>query len=133
MAIEIDRRAVARGTAAYLAIAAPCGLLIALLHGSDKPGHESNLWIVAALAVIVAAPLIGGARAGSAQPSPLVHGALAVAAPAGLFLIVVSAVKGAQGTFTVTKGVTFLLYLAVFTAIAMLGGYLGFRRRQHLA
>jgi hypothetical protein len=118
---------------AYLAIGAPCGLVIALLHGSDKSGHESNLWIAAALAVIVVAPIVGGAVAGAAQQSPLVHGALAVAAPAGLFLLVRSLVGELQGTLDATQAVSFVLYLVVFTALGMLGGYVGFRRRQRLA
>jgi hypothetical protein len=133
MAVTVDRRAVGRGAATYLAIAAPCGLLIALLHGSDASGHESTLWIAAALLVIVVAPLAGGGVAGTAQEAPLIHGALAVAAPAGSFLVVRGIVGGLQGTLTATQVVTFVLYLVVFTALGMLGGYLGFRRRQHLA
>jgi hypothetical protein len=133
VAVTLDRRAVGRGAATYLAIAAPCGLLIALLHGSDTSGHESTLWIAAALLVIVIAPLLGGAVAGSAQQSPLIHGALAVAAPAGVFLALRAIVGRVQGTLTATQVVTFVLYLVVFTALGMLGGYVGFRRRQHLA
>jgi ABC-type Na+ efflux pump permease subunit len=133
LAVTLDRRAVGRGASGYLAIAAPCGLLIALLHGSDTSGHESTLWIVAALLVIVVAPIVGGAVAGSAQESPLLHGAVAVAAPAGAFLVVRAIVGGVQGTLTATQVVTFVLYLVVFTALGMLGGYVGFRRRQRLA
>ncbi len=73
MALALDRRAVRRGMAAYLAIAAPCGLLIALLHGSDHPGHESGLWVVAAVVIIVVRPLRrgrgrGGGPALAARP-----------------------------------------------------------------
>jgi uncharacterized membrane protein len=85
------------------------------------------------LLVIVVAPLAGGGVAGTAQEAPLIHGALAVAAPAGSFLVVRGIVGGLQGTLTATQVVTFVLYLVVFTALGMLGGYLGFRRRQHLA
>jgi hypothetical protein len=133
MAVTVDRRAVGRGAATYLAIAAPCGLLIALLHGSDASGHESTLWIAAALLVIVVAPVVGGAVSGALQGAPLVHGAAAVALPAGLFLLVRAAVGEVQGTLTAAQAVTFVLYLVVFTALGMLGGYVGFRRRQHLA
>jgi len=119
--------------AAYLAIGVPSGLLIALLHGSDKSGHESNLWIAAAVAVIVVAPIVGGAVAGAAQQSPLMHGAVAVAGPAGVFLVARALVGAFQGTLDAAQGVTFLLYLVVFTGLGMLGGYVGFRRRERLA
>jgi hypothetical protein len=133
VALNLDRRALGRGTAIYLAIAAPCGLIIAALHGSDTTGHESSLWVVAAVVIIVVAPLLAGALAGGGQPSPLVHGALAVAIPSGAFLTIRAAVGLARGNLTAAQVVTFALYLAVFTALGMLGGYVGFRRRQHLA
>lgn len=133
MALAVDWRALGRGVAAYVAIAAPCGLLIALLQGSDQPGHESNLWIAAALLIIVVAPFVAGAVAGAAQPSPMVHGALAVAAPAAMFLVVRAVVGVVRGNLTAAQVATFVLYLVVFTALGMLGGYVGFRRRQHLA
>jgi hypothetical protein len=130
VAVTLDRRAIGRGVATYLAIAAPCGVLIALFRGSDQAGHESSLWIAAALLIIVVAPLAGGVVAGAAQPSPLVHGALAVGGPAALFLVIRSAVGVAERTLTADQAVTFGLYLAVFSALGMLGGYLGFRQRQ---
>jgi hypothetical protein len=133
VAVALDRRSVGRGMATYLAIGVPCGLLIALLHGSDTKGHESNLWIAAAVMVIIVAPFVGGAVAGAAQPSPLVHGALAVAVPAGAFLAISSVVRATQGRMGAADGVTFVLYLVVFTGLGMLGGYVGFRRRQRFA
>ncbi len=133
MALALDRRAIGRGISAYLAIAVPCGLLIALLHGSDTKGHESNLWIAAAVVVVLVAPFVGGAVAGAAQPSPLVHGAVAVALPAGAFLVISSIVRATEGRMGAADGVTFVLYLVVFTGLGMLGGYVGFRRRQRLA
>jgi hypothetical protein len=132
MAVAIDRRAVGRGIVAYLAVAVPCGLVL-WLGGPSQAGHESNLWVVAALALVLVAPLLAGAVAGGAEPSPLVHGALAVAVPAGAFLIVRVIVGVGQGTLTATQAVNFLLFLVVFTSLGMLGGYLGFRRRQRLA
>jgi len=129
----MDRQALRRGAVTYLAMAAPCGLVIALTGGSKTSGNESPLWIVAAVVVIVAAPLVAGMVAGGAQAAPLVHGAAAVAIPAGVFLVVRVAVGAAQHTLVASEVVTFVLYLAVFTALGMLGGYLGFRRRQHLA
>jgi peptidoglycan/LPS O-acetylase OafA/YrhL len=133
MAITIDRQAVGRGMAVYLGIAAPCGLLIALAHGSDSTGHESNWWVAAFLMVFAVAPFVAGVVAGGWQNSPLLHGAVAVAAPAGLFLLIVSIVHGVKGTLSSEEILTFLLYLAVFTSLGMLGGYVAFRRRQRLA
>ena len=132
MALTIDHRALGRGMATYLAIAAPCGLLIAVWHGSDKPGQESSVWVAAALAIIVVAPLVAGAVAGRDQRAPLIHGALAVVAPAGLFFALRAGAGGAQGTLTTLQVVRFVLYLVVFTSLGMLGGYLGFRRRQRV-
>lgn len=130
MALTLDRRAIGRGSAAYLAMAVPCGLIIALLHGSDTPGHESNLWIAAVVVVIFLAPIIGGAVAGAAQPhAPLTHAAVAVGGPAATFLVVRAVVGQARGTLSAGQGLTFVLYLAVFTGFAVLGGYLAFRRQ----
>jgi hypothetical protein len=133
VAVTLDHRALGRGMVTYLGIAAPCGLLIALLKGSDPVGHESNLWLAAALVIIVIAPFVAGAVAGGAQAAPMVHGAVAVAVPAGAFLLIRSVVGAVQNRLAATDVVSFLLYLVVFTALGMLGGYMGFRRRQHLA
>jgi TRAP-type C4-dicarboxylate transport system permease small subunit len=131
--VTLDRRSLRRGAATYLAIAAPCGIVIALSGGSRTSGNESAVWTLAAVAFILLAPLAAGAVAGAAQSSPLVHGAVAVAVPAGLFLGVAVAVRATKHTLGASVVVTFLLFLAVFTSLGMLGGYLGFRRRQHLA
>ena len=128
-----DRRALRRGITTFVAIAVPSGLLIALLNGSQTPGHESGLWIVAALLIFVVAPFVAGAVAGGAQESPFVHGALVVAAPGGAFLVLRSLVGVARGNLTATEVTSFVLYLAIVTALGMLGGYMGFRRRHRLA
>lgn len=133
MAVTLDRQAVGRGIAVYVGIAVPCGLLIALAHGSDATGHDSNWWVAAFLMVFAVAPFAGGAIAGGSQDSPLLHGAVAVAAPAGLILLIVSIVHGVSGTLNAEEVLTFLLYLAVFTSLGMLGGYVAFRRRPRLS
>src|SRR2546422_702835 len=115
----LDRRAVGRGAVTYLAIAVPCGLIVAFLHGNDTTGHESNLWIAAAVAIILVAPVIAGAVAGSANlHSPLSDAAVAVGLPAGLYLVVRVASGTIQGTLTATQVVSFLLYLIVFMGLA---------------
>lgn len=124
---RVDWSAIARGAAAYLAITVPCGLLIVLVHGQDPVGQESNLWVVAAVAVIIVAPLIGGAVAGAAQPrTPLSHGAAAVYLPSGAFLLVRTAVGLVEGSLTAQQIFSFLLFLMVFTGLGLAGGQLGF-------
>ncbi|MDP9074030.1 MAG: hypothetical protein M3N98_07625 [Actinomycetota bacterium] len=126
----LDRRALARGSATYLAIAIPCALIISLTHGNDPQGQESNLWIAAALAVVFVAPLAAGAAAGAAQArTPLIHGGLAVALPAATFLVIEALVRATQGSLTLVRVLTSLLYLGVFTSCGLLGGYIGFRHR----
>jgi hypothetical protein len=124
---RVDWRAISRGMAAYITIAVPCVLVIALLHGNDPVGQESNLWVVAAVAIILVAPVVGGAVAGANQPrTPLSHGAAAVYLPAGAFLLVRSVVGLVNGSLTAAQVLSFLLFLMVFTGLGLAGGYLGF-------
>lgn len=126
---RLDWRVVRRGSATVLAIAVPCGLIIALVHGNDASGQESNLWTLAAVVVVLVAPFAGGAVAGSVEPrTPLMHAAVAVALPATLFLVVRAVAGLVKGSLSAAQGLTFLLYLAVFTGSGMLGGYLSLRR-----
>ncbi len=125
----LDARALGRGGATYLGIAVPCGLIIALLHGNDTKGHESSLWILAALLVFVAGPIASGVVAGRAQPrAPLTHAALSVAVPATAFFVIWMLVRAAQGSLSASRVLTFVLYLGVVTGFGVLGGYIGFRR-----
>jgi hypothetical protein len=124
---RVDWRAIGRGMAAYLAIAVPCVLVIALLHGNDPVGQESNLWVVAAVVIILVAPVVGGAVAGANQPrTPLSHGAAAIYLPAGAFLLVRTAIGLVDGSLTAAQVLSFLLFLMVFTGLGLAGGYLGF-------
>ena len=127
--IRLDWRAVGRGAVAYLAVAVPCSLLIALTHGNDNTGQESNLWVLAAVLVIFVAPLVGGAVAATAQPrAPLSHGAAAVGLPAAAYLLVRMAIGAVEGSLTGAQAGSFVLFLMVFTGIAVFGAYLAFRR-----
>jgi hypothetical protein len=128
--IRLNWRAVGRGAAAYLAIALPCALLIALTHGNDNTGQESNLWVVAAVLVIFVAPLVGGAVAAAAQPrAPLSHGAAAIGLPAGAYLLVRVVAGAVEGSLTGAQVASFVLFLMVFTGLAVIGAYLAFRHR----
>lgn len=124
--MNIDQRAVARGAGAYLAVAIPCGLIIGLIQPSD----QSFLWVLAAVLVLLVAPVIGGWVASSTETqAPLTQAAWAVGLPAAAFLVIVVIVRAAQGSLTATIAVSFLLFLSVFVGLAMGGGYLAFRRR----
>jgi hypothetical protein len=121
---------VARGAFAYLCVAVPSALLIGLTHRHDTTGQESNLWVLAAVLVIFVAPLLGGAVAARFEPrAPLSHGAAAVALPAGAYLVVRIVVGAVQGSLTAVQLANFVLFLMVFTGIAVIGAYLAFRRR----
>ena len=122
-----DWAAIGKGAAAYLAITVPCGLIIAVVHGQDPVGQESNLWVVAAVVIILIAPLVGGGVAGAAQPrTPLSHGAAAVYLPAGGFLLVRTGIGLVQGSLTAQQVLSFVLFLMVFTGLGLAGGHLGY-------
>ena len=84
---------------------------------------------LAAVLVILVAPLVGGAVAGAAQPrAPLSHGAAAVYVPGRCLSR--RAQRGrriVQGSLTARDVVSFLLFLMVFTGLGVVGGYLAFR------
>jgi hypothetical protein len=123
-----------RGAIAYLVIAAPSALVISLTHGSDTPGKESDFWVLAAILVLLVAPVIGGFVAGAARPTaPLSHAAAAVGIPAGIFLVIRVIVGLARGSLTAGQVMSFLLYLVVFIGLAVVGGYLAFRSRARMA
>jgi hypothetical protein len=125
---HLDGRAVGRGVAGYLVIAVPCGIVIATVKGNGASGHGSSPWTIAAVLVLLVAPVVGGALAGRARPeAPLAHGAAAGLAPAGVFLLLRTMVGLVAGSLTLAQLLSFLLFLQVFTGLGMLGGYLAAR------
>jgi uncharacterized membrane protein YdbT with pleckstrin-like domain len=131
---DLHPRPLIRGAIAYLLIAVPSALVISLTHGNDTPGQESNFWVLAAVLVLLVAPVIGGFVAGAARlTAPLSHAAAAVGIPAGIFLVVRIIVGLARGTLTAGQVMSFLLYLVVFIGLAVVGGYLAFRHRSRTA
>jgi hypothetical protein len=123
-----------RGAIAYLVIAVPSALIVSLAHGNDTPGKESGFWVLAAILVLLVAPVIGGFVAGSAQPTrPFSHAAAAVGIPATAFLVIRFIVGLARGTLSAGQAMSFLLYLVVFVGLAVVGGYLAFRSRSRMA
>jgi len=76
---RLDPKVVALGAALQIAICVPPAILVSRLRGDDL-GAESNLWLVAAFLVLVAAPAAAGVLVGRRRPeSPLLHAALAAA------------------------------------------------------
>ena len=128
---DLQPRPLVRGAIAYLVIAVPSALVISLTHGNDTPGQESNFWVLAAVLVLLVAPVIGGFVAGAANlTAPLSHAAAAVGIPAAIFLFIRIIVGLARGTLTAGQVMSFLLYLVVFVGLAVVGGYLAFRHRS---
>jgi len=128
---DLQPRPIIRGAIAYLVIAVPSALVISLTHGNDTPGQESNFWFLAAVLVLLVAPVVGGFVAGAARPTgPLSHAAAAVGIPGGIFLVIRVIVGLARGSLTAGQVMSFLLYLVVFVGLAVVGGYLAFRHRS---
>ena len=120
-----------RGAVAYLVVAVPSALVVSLAHSNDTRGQESNFWVLAAILVLLVAPVVGGFVAGVARPTaPLSHAAAAVGIPASMFLVIRLIVGLARGSLTAGQVMSFLLYLVVFIGLAVVGGYLALRRRS---
>jgi hypothetical protein len=122
-----------RGAVAYLLVAVPSGLVAA---GLD--GHLSNVaatvWTLAVVLLVLVAPCVGGAVAGaSGQAAPLTQSAVAVAGPTAVFAVARIFDGVVKGTLTAALVTTLVLYLLILTGLAVLGGYVAFRRRSRPA
>jgi len=126
---DLDRRGIVTAGAVILAVTLPPIWIVRLLKGGDVAGSESNLWVVAPLALL-AGFAIGGHRAARRRPDmPLIHataaGALAFAAVAA-YTIVRHLVAGDDVTAAFFVRVALLGQIAV--SVSLLGGYLAMRR-----
>jgi hypothetical protein len=119
-----------RGAAAFLLIAVPCGVVVAVLRGQHLSNGQSTLWAAAAVLLVLVAPPVGGAVAGAGgDRAPLTQAAVAVAAPTSVF-VVVRIVDGiVKGTLDAALVTSLVFYLLILTGLAVLGGYVAFRRR----
>jgi hypothetical protein len=130
---QLDRRAVLRGAAAYLLIAVPCGLVAAGLDG-HLSNAEATVWTLAVVLLVLVAPPVGGAVAAtSGAPAPLTQSAVAVGVPTAVFLLARILDGIVKGTVDLALVTTLVLYLLILTGLAVLGGYLAFRRRSRPA
>jgi hypothetical protein len=128
---RLDHRAVLRGAGTFLLIAAPCGVVIALLRGQHLSGGQSTLLAAAVVVLFLVAPGVGGALAGTAgDRAPMTQSAVAVAAPTAVFVVIRILDGAARGTLDAALVTTLILYLLILTGVAVLGGYAAFRRRS---
>ena len=125
---DIDRRVVAMGALVTLAIAIPPVVVIAALKSGDVVGRESNLWVVGAVAILVAFAA-GGVVAGRRRPDmPFAHSA-AAAAVADVAILGYVAIRHAiehRGT----NWVSLALLFQIGISLALLGGHFALRARR---
>lgn len=128
---DLDRGTVVGGAAVALAISLPPTFVARALKGDDAPGQESNLWIVAVVAMLVGFAAAGRWAALRRPDSPLVHSAAAagLAFAAIVVFTVVRRLVAGEG-LTVPLVVTLGLLGQITVSLAVLGGYLAVRRRR---
>ena len=126
---RIDWRAVADGAVVIVAVTLPPVLLVRLFKDGDLPGQESNLWVVAVVAMF-AGFVLGGHRAAMRRlDAPLLHASVAAATAAGVMASVVIVRRLVTGAgVTVPLVVTLLLLLQITVSLAVIGGYVAVRR-----
>lgn len=126
----VDRRSVLEGALLALAVALPPVWLVLILKGNELAGEESNAWLLVPVALLAGFGL-GGYRAGSSpSTSPLTNAAAAGAVAFGA-ITAYSLVRRAIGSdpITVAVVVRMLLLAQICISVALLGGYVAYRRR----
>ena len=126
---RIDWRAVADGAVLIVAVTMPPVLIVRLFKDGDLPGQESNLWVVAVVAMFVGF-VLGGHRAAKRRlDAPLLHAAVAAACAAGVMASIVIVRRLVTGDGVgVPLVVTLLLLLQIAVSLAIIGGYVAVRR-----
>ena len=124
---NLDTRVVAAGALVILGISVPPAVIIAALKSEDVVGRESNLWVVAALAILVAFAA-GGVVAGRRRPDmPYLHSAAAaVAAEVALLIYVVVRHEVEHRS---TNWVSLALLFQIGVSLSLLGGHFAQRRQ----
>ena len=130
---HLDWRAAGLGAAVTLGILQPPVQIINALKTNDRPGEESFLWIVAALAFFVAFP-IGGFYAARRRPrTPFLHGAVAAAIALVATLVIrtiVDMITGDDSSFSI---ITTLLLAQIAISLGVLGAYASTVRKPRRA
>jgi predicted permease len=124
---DLDTRVAGIGAIVILAISVPPAVVIAALKSSDVVGRESNLWVIAAVAILVAFAA-GGVIAGRRRPDmPYIHSAAAAIA-AELVLLAYAVVRHAVEHRT-TSWVSLALLFQIGISLSLLGGHFSQRRQ----
>ncbi|MBW3668272.1 MAG: hypothetical protein KY443_03570 [Actinobacteria bacterium] len=131
---RLDLRAAVEGALLTLAIAVPPLWIVLILKSGDAPGEESNLWLLAPVALLGGFAVGGFRTAARRRETPLMHAA-AAGAMAFAVLLVVSLVRRAVGDeeVSVVHLVRLLLLAQICISAALLGGYVGMRRAARRA
>ncbi len=126
MRSALDPLAIRVGALTCIAIATPAAITQAILADTDAGTDQSN-WVFLALLAIVAAYLVGGARAGKrALDAPFLNGAAATFIAWATVQTVALIVKVAQGESFSALSLPFNALLAA--SIGVVGAWFGARR-----
>lgn len=131
---RLDLRAAVIGALITLAIAVPPLWVVLILKSGDAPGEESNLWLLAPVALLGGFAVGGFRTAARRRDTPLMHAA-AAGALAFAVLFFVSLVRRAVGDedVSVVHLIRLLLLAQICISAGLLGGYVGMRRATRRA
>ena len=127
---RLDRQVVGRAALVAVAITVPVTLAVRLVRGDGNDDDGSGLWVVAVVALFAGFALAGNYAAKRRPDAPLLH----AAAAAGLAFVALAAAtvarrlatgEGVSSPLVITLG----LLLQICVSLAMLGAYVGIRRR----
>ncbi len=127
----IDRRAVGLGAALTLSIAAVPIAVVRVVVGSQAEGFERSLWVVPVVALFVAFA-VGGHTAAKARPTaPYRHAASSAVVAFAAFVAFTLARRllGGEG-LSFPLVVTLAMLFQVTVSLALLGGYVAWRRSR---
>ena len=127
----MDFRAAGVGAAITLVIAAVPIVVTRLVVGSHAEGAERNLWVVPVLALFVAFAVGGHSSAKSRPAAPFRQAATSAFMAFGAFLAFTLARRllGGEG-LSFPLVVTLVVLFQVTVSLALLGGYLAWRRSR---
>ncbi|MBV9666123.1 MAG: hypothetical protein JOZ37_19325 [Actinobacteria bacterium] len=124
---ELDTRVAGIGAIVILAISVPPAVIIAALKSEDVVGRESNLWVIAAVAILVAFAA-GGVVAGRRRPDmPYIHSAAAAVAAEVVLLLYVIVRHTVEHRST--SWVSLALLFQIGISLSLLGGHFAQRRQ----
>jgi len=130
----LDRRVLRRAALVTLVLAVPPVVIVRIVKGGHLSGRESNLWLVAIAALLVAFLIGGAVAATSSQDLRLSHSA--GTATYSFFVIAIGSIVVALATGS-HLDTAFILGLAMIGTLcvcaAVIGGYGAVRWRERRA